>query len=71
MIALSPLLFISTCDDQGFSDVSPRGDAGGFVHVLDEKKLVIPERPGNKRIDSMRNILKNPRVGLIFLIPGP
>jgi len=69
-IAMSPLLFISTADDQGFCDVSPRGDAPGSVLVLDEYHLVIPERPGNRRIDSLRNILLNPRIGIIFMIPG-
>ncbi|RJE90252.1 pyridoxamine 5'-phosphate oxidase family protein [Paenibacillus sp. 1011MAR3C5] len=69
-IAMSPLLFMSTSDTQGYCDVSPRGDAPGFVHILDNQHMVIPERPGNRRIDSLRNILSNPRVGLIFLIPG-
>jgi hypothetical protein len=69
-IALSPLLFISTSDRDGFCDVSPRGDAPGFVHVIDDKRLVIPDRPGNRRIDSIRNILANPKAGLIFIIPG-
>lgn len=61
---------MSTADDQGFCDVSPRGDAPGSVLVIDEQHLVIPERPGNRRIDSLRNILLNSRIGLIFLIPG-
>lgn len=52
------------------ADVSPRVDAPGFVVVLDEKHIIIPERPGNRRIDSMRNILLNSRVGLLFIIPG-
>jgi predicted pyridoxine 5'-phosphate oxidase superfamily flavin-nucleotide-binding protein len=65
-IALSPLLFLSTSDQQGFCDVSPHGDAPGAVLVLDEKHLVIPERPGNRRIDSLRNILLNPRIGINF-----
>ncbi|MCJ8013217.1 pyridoxamine 5'-phosphate oxidase family protein [Paenibacillus sp. KQZ6P-2] len=69
-ISISPLLFLSTSDNQGFCDVSPRGDAPGSVLLLDEKHLVIPERPGNRRIDSLRNILLNPRVGMIFIIPG-
>lgn len=69
-ISKSPFLVISTSDDEGFCDVSPRGDAPGFVVVLDEKHLIIPERPGNRRIDSMRNILLNSRVGLLFIIPG-
>jgi PPOX class probable FMN-dependent enzyme len=50
--------------------VSPRGDPAGFVHILDERTLLVPERPGNKLADSLRNILANPNVGLLFLIPG-
>lgn len=68
-ISQSPFFVLATSDDSGFCDVSPRGDKPGFVQVLDNKRLVIPERPGNKRIDSMRNILSNPRVGLLFFIP--
>lgn len=69
-ISKSPFLVLSTSDKAGYCDVSPRGDLPGFVHMLNEHQLVIPERPGNKRMDSMRNILSNPRVGLIFFIPG-
>ncbi|MGP4040150.1 pyridoxamine 5'-phosphate oxidase family protein [Gracilibacillus sp. D59] len=69
-IANSPFLVISTSDKAGFCDASPRGDKAGFVEVLSENKLIIPERPGNKRGDTMRNILANPKVGLIFFIPG-
>lgn len=69
-ISKSSFLVISTADDAGCCDASPRGDKPGFVLVLDEKHLIIPERPGNRRIDSMRNILLNPRVGLLFIIPG-
>lgn len=69
-ISKSPFLLISTADQKGFCDVSPRGDKPGFVQILDDKHLVIPERPGNRKIDSMRNILSNARVGLIFIIPG-
>ncbi len=69
-IAKSPFLVISTSDENGFCDVSPRGDAAGFVSVLDEKHFVIPERPGNKRADTLRNIIANPQVGLLFIIPG-
>ncbi|MFC0216484.1 pyridoxamine 5'-phosphate oxidase family protein [Paenibacillus chartarius] len=69
-IAKSPFLLMATSDRTGMCDVSPRGDAPGFVLVVDEQHLVIPERPGNRRMDSMRNILSNPAVGLIFMIPG-
>lgn len=69
-IAKSPFLTISTADASGYCDVSPRGDEAGFVYVLNEGQLIIPERPGNKRMDSMRNILKNPNIGLLFFIPG-
>ncbi len=69
-ISKSPFLTLATSDHSGYCDVSPRGDQPGFVGVLDDKHLVIPERPGNKRIDSMRNILSNPKIGLIFFIPG-
>jgi uncharacterized protein len=69
-ISKSPFLVISTSDQNGFCDVSPRGDEKGFVIVMNEKYLVIPERPGNKRVDSLKNILENSRIGLLFLIPG-
>src|SRR6185503_3261690 len=63
-------LLIATSDASGGCDVSPKGDAPGFVQVLDDRRLVIPERPGNKRLDGMVNLLANPHVGLIFLVPG-
>jgi PPOX class probable FMN-dependent enzyme len=69
-ISKSPFLLMATSDKNGRCDVSPRGDAPGFVRVLNETHIVIPERPGNRRMDSMRNILSNPKVGLIFIIPG-
>ncbi len=69
-IAQSPILMLATSDQEGHADVSPRGDAPGFVLVLDEHRLVIPERPGNRRMDSLINLLSNPRAGLIFMIPG-
>jgi len=69
-IARSPFLLLGTSGPDGRCDVSPKGDAPGFVRVLDDQHLVIPDRPGNKRLDGMRNILTNPHVGLIFLIPG-
>lgn len=70
LIAHAPFLLMGTADATGRCDVSPKGDAPGFVHVLDDHHLVIPDRPGNKRLDGMRNILENPHVGLIFLVPG-
>ncbi|WP_227874318.1 pyridoxamine 5'-phosphate oxidase family protein [Tumebacillus algifaecis] len=69
-LAQSPFVVLSTADASGLCDVSPRGDQPGFVTVLDAKRLLIPERPGNKRVDSLRNILSNPHIGLLFLIPG-
>jgi PPOX class probable FMN-dependent enzyme len=68
-IAHAPFLLIGTADAAGHCDVSPKGDAPGFVHVLDEHHLAIPDRPGNRRFDGLRNILENPHVGLIFLVP--
>jgi uncharacterized protein len=68
-IAHAPFLLIGTADAAGRCDVSPKGDAPGFVRVLDDQHLVIPDRPGNKRLDSIRNILENPHIGLIFLVP--
>ncbi|WP_028548271.1 pyridoxamine 5'-phosphate oxidase family protein [Paenibacillus sp. UNC451MF] len=69
-ISRSPFVLVATADQDGHCDVSPRGDAPGFVLVLDGQRLVIPERPGNRRMDSLRNIVSNPNIGLIFLIPG-
>ncbi|SDO22083.1 hypothetical protein SAMN04488053_10921 [Alkalicoccus daliensis] len=69
-IAQSPFVLLGTSGISGRGDVSPRGDAPGFVKVVNEKHLVIPERPGNKRVDSLQNILENPQVGLLFFIPG-
>ena len=69
-IAHSPFLVLSTHSTNGNCDASPRGDAPGFIHVLDEKTLLIPDRYGNKRVDSFRNILETGRIGLLFLIPG-
>ncbi|MFF3209463.1 pyridoxamine 5'-phosphate oxidase family protein [Streptomyces sp. NPDC002886] len=66
----SPLCLISTSGADGTCDVSPKGDPAGFAKVLDDTTLVIPDRPGNRRADSFRNILANPHVGLLFLIPG-
>ena len=68
-VRLSPFLLISTQGPTG-ADISPRGDPPGFVGVDGDGALLIPDRPGNNRIDTMENILRNPRVGLIFLVPG-
>ena len=69
-IARSPFLLLATASARGRCDVSPKGDVPGFVRVLDDRHLVIPDRPGNRRLDGMRNLLQNPHVGTIFLIPG-
>ncbi|PGA99710.1 pyridoxamine 5'-phosphate oxidase family protein [Bacillus toyonensis] len=69
-LSKSPFLVLSTANKLGECDASPRGDAPGFVYVLNKNKIIIPERPGNRRIDSILNIISNPHVGLIFLIPG-
>ena len=69
LIAASPFFVLATCGPGGM-DASPRGDAPGFVAVQDEKTLLIPDRRGNNRVDSLRNILADPRVALLFLIPG-
>jgi uncharacterized protein len=66
----SPFVLLATSAPDGSCDVSPRGDPPGFVRVLDERTLLIPERPGNRLADSLRNILANPQVGLLFVIPG-
>lgn len=69
-IALSPFLVLASSDGQGRADASPRGDAPGFVAVLDDETLLIPDRLGNKRVDSFGNIVDAPGVGLLFLVPG-
>lgn len=69
-IERSPFICLGTSDAEGRSDVSPRGDQPGFVLVLDEHTLFLPERPGNARCDSLVNVLANPRVGLLFFVPG-
>jgi PPOX class probable FMN-dependent enzyme len=69
-IGLSPFIVISSADRAGRCDASPRGDAPGFVAVLDDKTVLIPDRPGNNRLDSLRNILENPWIGLLFIVPG-
>jgi PPOX class probable FMN-dependent enzyme len=69
-IELAPFLCLATARPGGPADNSPRGDAPGFVQVLDDRTLLIPDRPGNNRLDSMANIIHSPNVGLLFFIPG-
>jgi hypothetical protein len=69
-IERSPFVCIGTQSANGTADVSPRGDPVGFVRILDEKTLLIPDRPGNNRLDTLVNILSNPSVGLLFMVPG-
>lgn len=69
-IELSPFVCLSTSGADGSCDVTPRGDPPGFVKILDERTLLMPDRPGNKLADALRNILENPHVGLLFLVPG-
>jgi uncharacterized protein len=69
-ISASPFCVVATSNADGSIDASPKGDPAGLAHVLDEHALVIPERPGNRRADGYLNILANPHVGLLFLIPG-
>lgn len=66
----APFMLLATSAPDGTCDVSPRGDPPGFVRVLDERTLLVPERPGNRLADSLRNVLRNPHVGLLFVIPG-
>ena len=69
-IALSPFLVMASADPSGRCDASPKGDAPGFVHVLDDETLLIPDRLGNNRVDTIGNLLERPGVGLIFFVPG-
>ncbi|WP_322980001.1 pyridoxamine 5'-phosphate oxidase family protein [Pseudomonas sp. C11] len=69
LIQASPFVVLASAGPDGL-DCSPRGDAPGFVHILDDHTLLLPDRPGNNRIDSLRNIVHNPQVALLFLIPG-
>lgn len=70
IITRSPFVLVATAGADGRCDVSPKGDPAGFVRVLDDTHLVLPDRPGNRRLDGMRNILANAHVGLLFLVPG-
>lgn len=69
-IELSPFVCLGTSRLDGLGDVSPRGGEPGFVHVLDETTLAMPDRPGNNRLDTLENIIHNPAVGLLFFLPG-
>lgn len=69
-IAHSPLCFVATTDATGRVDVSPKGDPAGFVHIIDDTTIAVPERPGNKRVDGYLNVLQRPHVGTLFVIPG-
>ncbi|MEZ0342828.1 pyridoxamine 5'-phosphate oxidase family protein [Mycobacterium sp. pV006] len=69
-LAHTPLGFVATTDAAGRVDVSPKGDPAGFVHVIDDTTIAIPERPGNRRVDGYLNVLERPRVGTLFVIPG-
>ncbi|MGE0152315.1 MAG: pyridoxamine 5'-phosphate oxidase family protein [Reyranellaceae bacterium] len=68
-IRLSPFVVIASCDETG-ADATPRGDAPGFVAILDDRRLLIPDRRGNNRIDTLLNVARNPQVGLLFMVPG-
>ena len=69
-LAASPFCLVATADERGRCDVSPKGDPPGFTLVLDDTTIAIPERPGNRRVDGFHNILRNPHVGLVYVIPG-
>jgi uncharacterized protein len=66
----SPFVLIDTSGANGWCDVSPKGDEPGFVRILDDRTLLIPDRPGNRRFDGFRNLFENPHIGLLFLIPN-
>ena len=70
LIAASPFLVLGTSDSEGNQDVSPRGDPPGFVKVVDDRHLLLPDRPGNKLLDSLSNLVAQPKVGLLFMVPG-
>jgi len=69
-IELAPFAVISSADTKGDADVSPRGDGPGFIKVIDDNTIVMPDRPGNNRIDTLSNIIENPKVGMLFFVPG-
>ena len=69
-IATSPFCLIASANPAGHLDISPRGDPAGFVRVLSNRMIALPDRPGNKRVDTFHNVLQDPRVSVIFLVPG-
>jgi uncharacterized protein len=70
LVSLSPFVLVASADAAGRCDVSPKGGPPGFVKALDDQRLLIPDATGNRRLDGLQNMLQNPRVGLLFLIPG-
>jgi hypothetical protein len=70
IIEKSPFIVLASADGRGYPDISPKGDPEGFVQILDDKHLAIPDRPGNRRVDTFQNLLQNPYLAIIFLIPG-
>lgn len=69
-LAASPFCLLATSAADGSCDVSPKGDPPGFTHVIDDTTIALPERPGNKRADGFHNLLTNPHIGLLFIVPG-
>jgi PPOX class probable FMN-dependent enzyme len=69
-IGMAPICFLATADATGKADVSPRGDPPGSFKVLDEHTVAVADRPGNNRLDTLRNIVENPEIGVLFLVPG-
>jgi PPOX class probable FMN-dependent enzyme len=70
IISRSPFVVLASANAEGYPDISPKGDPVGFVKILDEKHIAIPDRPGNRRVDTFRNLLENPYLAVIFIIPG-
>ncbi|UWR01535.1 pyridoxamine 5'-phosphate oxidase family protein [Ruegeria conchae] len=69
-IATSPFCLIASANPSGYLDISPRGDPAGFTFIISDTLIALPDRPGNKRVDTFHNVLKDPRVSLIFFVPG-
>lgn len=70
IIEKSPFVVVASASGSGYPDISPKGDPAGFVRILSEKYLAIPDRPGNRRVDTFKNLLENPYLAVIFMIPG-